>query len=59
MNFKNCENNDLRKCICKLEAQLSLIKSYVNCEVLILTNITESISNDFEKRISTFQGKEV
>ena len=58
MNFKNCENNDLRKRICKLEAQLSIIKSYVNCEVLILTNITESISNDFEKRISTFQGKE-
>ena len=31
-NFKNCENNGLRKHICKFEAQLSAIKSYVNCE---------------------------
>ena len=38
MNFKNCENNDLRKQICQHEAQLSSIKSYVNCEVSILTN---------------------
>ena len=58
MNFKNCENNDLRKRICKLEARPSTIKSYVNCQVLILTNKIESISNDFEKRISTLQGKE-
>ena len=58
MNFKNCENDDLRKHICKLEAQLSAIKSYVNCEVSILTNKIESISNDFEKRIKNFQGKE-
>ena len=48
MNFKNCENNDLRKHICKLEAQLPAIKSYVNCEVSILTNKIESISNEFE-----------
>ena len=58
MDFKNYENNDLRKRICKLEAQLSAIKSYVNCEVSIVTNKIESISNDFEKRISTLQGKE-
>ena len=58
INFKNCENNDLRKHICKLEAQLSAIKSYVNCEVSILTNKMESISNDYEKRINTLQGKE-
>ena len=58
MDFKNYENNDLRKPICKLEAQLSAIKSYVNCEVSIVTNKIESISNDFEKRISTLQGKE-
>ena len=58
LNFKNCENNDLRKHICQLEAQLSAIKSYVNCEVSILTNKIESISNDFEKRINTLQGKE-
>ena len=58
MNFKNCENNDLRKHISKLEAQLSAIKSYVNCEVSILTNKIESISNDFEKRINTLLGKE-
>ena len=58
MNFKNCENNDLRKRICNLEARPSTIKSYVNCQVLILTNKIESISNDFEKRISTLQGKE-
>ena len=38
MSFKNCENNDLRKHISKLEDQLSAIKSYVNCEVSILTN---------------------
>ena len=48
MNFKNCENNDLKKHISKLEAQLSAIKSYINCEVSILTNKIESISNDFE-----------
>ena len=58
MNFKNCENNDLRKHICKPEAQLSTIKSYVNCEVSILTDKIGSISNDFEKRISTLPGKE-
>ena len=58
MNFKNCENNDLSKHMCKLEAQLSVIKSYVNCEVSILTNKTEFISNDFEKRINTLQRKE-
>ena len=58
MNFKNCENNDLRKHISKLEAQLYAIKSYVNCEVSILTNKIESISNDFEKRINTLLGKE-
>ena len=58
MNFKNCENNDLRKHISKLEAQLPAIKSYVNCEILILTNKIESISNDFEKRINTLLGKE-
>ena len=58
MNFKNCENNDLRKHISKLEDQLSAIKSYVNCEVSILTNKIESISNDFEKRINTLLGKE-
>ena len=50
MNFKNCENNDLRKHICKLEAQLSAIKSYVICEVSILTDKTESISKDLKKR---------
>ena len=58
MNFKNYENNDLRKHISKLEAQLYAIKSYVNCQVSILTNKTESISNDFEKRINTLLGKE-
>ena len=58
MNFKNCENNDLKKHISKLEAQLSAIKSYVNCEVSILTNKIESISNDFEKRISALLLKE-
>ena len=36
-NFKHCENNDLSKHISKLEDQLSAIKSYVNCEVSILT----------------------
>ena len=51
MNFKNCENNDLKKHISKLEAQL-------NCEVSIFTNKIESISNDFEKRINTLLGKE-
>ena len=58
MNFKNCENNDLKKHISKLEAQLSAIKSYINCEVSILANKNESISNDFEKRITTLLGKE-
>ena len=58
MNFKNCENNDLRKHLSKLKAQLSAIKSYVNCEVSVLTNKIESISNDFEKRITTLLGKE-
>ena len=58
MNFKNCENNDLRKDISKLEAQLPPIKSYVNCEIPILTNKIESISNDFEKKINTLMGKE-
>ena len=58
MNFKNCENNDLKKHISKLEAQPSAIKSYINCEVSILTNKTESISNDFEKRITTLLEKE-
>ena len=58
MNFKNCAYYDLRKHICKLEARLSSIKSYVNCEVSILTNKIESFSNDFEKRINTLQGKE-
>ena len=58
MNFKNCENNDLKKHISKLEAQLPAIKSYINCQVSILTNKTESISNDFEKRINTLLGKE-
>ena len=58
MNFKNCENNDLMKDIRKLEAQLYAIKSYVNCEVSILTNKIESISNDFDKRINTLLGKE-
>ena len=55
MNFKNCENNDLTKHICKLEAA---IKSYVNCEVSILANKIEFILNDFEKRIYTLRGKE-
>ena len=59
MNFKNCENNDLRKHISKLEAQLSAIKSYVNCEVSILTNKIESILNDFQERITTLLGKEM
>ena len=58
MNFKNCENNDLRKHICKLKAKVYTIKSYVNCEVSILTSKNESISNDFEKTINTLQGKE-
>ena len=58
MNFKNCKNNDLRKHISKREAHLSGIKSYVNCEVSILTNKIESIWNDFEKRIKTLLGKE-
>ena len=58
MNFKNCEKNDLRKHISKLEAQLSAVKSYVNCEVSILTNKIESISNDFEQRINNLLGKE-
>ena len=38
MSFKNCENNDLSKHKCKLEAQLSAIKRYVNYEASILTN---------------------
>ena len=58
MNFKNCENNDLKKHISKLEAQLSAIKSYMNFEISILTNKIESISNDFEKRIKALLGKE-
>ena len=58
MNFKICETNKLRKHICKLEAQLSAIKNYVNCEVSILTNKIESISKDFEKRINILQGTE-
>ena len=58
MNFKNCENNDLKKHISKLEAHLSAIKSYINCEVSILTKKIESISNYFEKRITTLLGKE-
>ena len=58
MNFKNCENNDLKKHISKLEAQLSAIKSYINCEVSVLTNKIESISNDFKQRINTLLGKE-
>ena len=58
MNFKNCENNDLRKHLCKLEAKLSVIKSYVNCKISISTNKTESISNNFERRINTLQEKE-
>ena len=58
MNFKNCENNDLRKHISKLEAQLSAVKSYVNCEVSILTNKIENISNEFEKKMNTLLGKE-
>ena len=57
-NFKNCETNNLRKHISKLEVQLSAIKSYVNGEASILTNKTESISNDFEKWINILQGKE-
>ena len=57
MSFKNCENDDSKKHISKLEAQLSAVKSYVNCEVSILTNKIESISNDFEKRINTLLGK--
>ena len=58
MNFKNCESNDLKKHISKLEAQLSAIKSYMNFEISILTNKIESISNDFEKRINTLLGKQ-
>ena len=58
INFKSCENNDLNKHISKLEARLSAIKRYINCEVSILTNKIESISNDFEKRITTLLGKE-
>ena len=58
MSFKNCENDDLKKHISKLEARLSAVKSYVNCEVSILTNKIESISNDFEKRINTLLEKE-
>ena len=58
VNFKNCETNNLKKHICKLEAQLSAIQSYVNWVVLILTNKCESISNDFEKRINILRGKE-
>ena len=49
--------SNLRKRICKLEAQLSAIKSYVNCEVSILINKIESISNDFGKSINILQGK--
>ena len=48
----------LRKHICKLEAQLSAIKSYANYEVSILTNKIISFSNDFGKRISILQEKE-
>ena len=58
INFKNWENIDLRKHIRKLEAQLSAIKSYLNCEISVLTNKSESISNDFDKRINTLLGKE-
>ena len=58
INFKNCENNDLKKHISKHEAQLSAIKSYINCEVSILTNKIESISNGFKKRINILLGKE-
>ena len=57
MNFKNCQNNDLKMHISKLEAQVSAIKIYVNCEVLILTNKIESISNDFDKRATLCWGK--
>ena len=57
MSFQNCENNDLNKHKCKLEAQLSAIKRYINYEVSILPNKIKSISNDFEKRINTLQGK--
>ena len=59
MNFKNCENNDLKMHISKLEAQISAIKTYVNCEVSILTNKIESISNDFEKRTTLCWGKKI
>ena len=59
MNFKNCENNDLKMHISKLEAQISAIKTYVNCEVSILTNKIESISNDFEKRATLCLGKKI
>ena len=48
----DAENNDLRKHICKLEAQLYTVKSYVNREVSVLTNKIESISNGFEKLLS-------
>ena len=58
MIFKNSENNNLKKHISKLESQLSAIKSYVNCEVSVLTNKIESVSNDFEKRINTLLGEE-
>ena len=57
MNFKNCETKNLRKHICKLEAQLSAIKSYVNCEVSVLNKI-KSISNDFVKSMNILQRKE-
>ena len=58
MSFKNCKTSNLRKHICNLEAQLSVIKSYVNCEISILTNKIESVSNDFEKTIKVLQGKQ-
>ena len=57
MTLKNCEKN-VRKYICKLEAQLCAIKSYVNCKFSILTYKIESISNDCLKIINSLLEKE-
>ena len=55
--FKNFKSNNLKKHISKLEAQLSAIESYENWDFSVLINKIESISNDFDIRIKTLEGK--
>lgn len=38
VNFKYCGTNNLGKCLCKLEAQLSAVKSYVKSVISISAN---------------------